>query len=107
MLNNELVDLVIALLDNLHVRSRKMFGGVGLFSEKIMFALIYEGILYFRSTEEIAHNYSENSFQFQHPSRSSKMPYWSVHTQLIENKSKFVSWAFNAFKLAKSLKQNI
>jgi TfoX/Sxy family transcriptional regulator of competence genes len=51
-----------------------MFGGIGIFSEKIMFSLIYDGILYFRSTEEIASGYSSESEQYQHPSRRARSP---------------------------------
>jgi TfoX/Sxy family transcriptional regulator of competence genes len=82
-----------------------MFGGVGIFSEKIMCSLIYDGVLFFRSIEETASCYSSDSVQFQHPSRSSKMPYWSVSDHVINNKSKFLDWADNAFHLAKSLKR--
>ncbi|MFC1804042.1 TfoX/Sxy family protein [Thermoproteota archaeon] len=105
MSDDELFKRVKTLLDGLNVQSRKMFGGIGIFSEKIMFSLIYDGVLYFRSTEEIASGYSADSVQFQHPSRSSKMPYWSASDQDINNKSKFIDWADNSFYLAKSLKR--
>jgi TfoX/Sxy family transcriptional regulator of competence genes len=82
-----------------------MFGGIGIFSEKIMFSMIHNGILYFRSTEDIAALYAQDSVQFQHPSRSSKMPYWSVTDEVFNDKSKFSDWADNAFQLAKSLKR--
>lgn len=105
MLDDELFNGIKTLLDGLNIQSRKMFGGIGIFSDKIMFSLIYDGVFYFRSSKEIAHGYSSHSTQFQHPSRSSKMPYWSVSNQIINNKSKFTDWANNAFHLAKSLKR--
>ena len=52
---------LLSKLDTLETTSRKMFGGVGIFSEKIMFSLIYDSVLYFRSTEEIASSYSKDS----------------------------------------------
>ena len=58
MSNDELFERVKSILDSLNVQSRKMFGGIGIFSEKIMFSMIYDGVLYFRSTEEIASGYS-------------------------------------------------
>jgi len=103
--DDELFSRIRTLLDGLNIESRKMFGGMGIFSEKTMFSLIYDGILYFRSTEDIATSYSLDSIQFQHPSRSSKMPYWSVPDQVIRDNSKFSDWAYNAFQLAKSLKR--
>ncbi len=105
MSDDKLLTRVKTLLEGLDVQSRKMFGGVGIYSEKIMFSLIYDGVLYFRSTEEIASGYSADSVQFQHPSRSTKMPYWSVPDQVINDNPKFTDWANNAFHLAKSLKR--
>jgi TfoX/Sxy family transcriptional regulator of competence genes len=105
MHDDEIVSLLKSALRHLEIQSRNMFGGIGIFSEKIMFALIYNDILYFRSTREIAPSYSFDSIQFQHPSRSSKMPYWSVPDQVINDKPRFSDWADNAFQLAKSLKR--
>jgi DNA transformation protein len=105
MSDDELFTRVKTLLDGLDVQGRKMFGGIGIFSERIMFSLIYDRALYFRSTEEIASYYSTDSIQFQHPSKSSKMPYWSVTDQVINDKSKFTDWAYDAFHLAKSLRR--
>lgn len=74
MLDEGLLNLVKLQLDELKIHSRKMFGGIGIFSEKTIFSLIYDEKLYFRSTEKVATRYSSESIQFQHPSRNSKMP---------------------------------
>jgi TfoX/Sxy family transcriptional regulator of competence genes len=58
MSDDELYATVESILDSLEIKSRKMFGGIGIFSEKIMFSLIYDGVLYFRSTDEIASGYA-------------------------------------------------
>jgi DNA transformation protein len=82
-----------------------MFGGIGIFSDKVMFVMIYQQQLYFRSTEKVAHEYSNESVQFQYPPRKSTMPYWSVPDQIMKDETNLVSWAQNAFQLAKSLKR--
>ena len=105
MSDDELLSILQSKLDKLEITSKKMFGGIGIFSEKIMFSLIYDGVLYFRSTEDIASKYSGESVQFQHPSRDSKMPYWSVPNPVLNDKAKISDWAMNAFNLAKSLKR--
>ena len=105
MSDEELLSKLESNLDTIEFTSRKMFGGVGIFSEKIMFSLIYDGVVYFRSNEEIASKYSKDSYQFQHPSRDSKMPYWSVPNPVLNDKAKITDWALNAFYLAKSLKK--
>ena len=105
MHDDEIISLLKSSLRDLEIQSRKMFGGIGIFSEKIMFALIYDDILYFRSTREIASSYSNDSTQFQHPSRTSKMPYWSVPQEIINDKSKLSDWGKNSFEHAKKIKQ--
>jgi DNA transformation protein len=105
MSDEELLKKLELKLDILEINSRKMFGGIGIFSEKIMFSLIYNGVLYFRSTQELASKYSRDSCQFEHPSRDSKMPYWSVPEQILNDKAKLSDWAYNAFSLARSLKK--
>jgi DNA transformation protein len=105
MSDDELLSLFESKLDILDINSKKMFGGIGIFSEKIMFSLIYDGVLYFRSTKDIACKYSNDSFQFQHPSRDSKMPYWSVPKQILDDEQILSDWAFDAFSLAKTLKK--
>ena len=105
MSDDELVSKIRTALPSSNVESRKMFGGIGIFSEKIMFSLIYDGIMYFRSTEDIASSYSFESIQFQHPSRSSNMPYWSVPDEIINDFTRLSNWAENAFQHAKSLKK--
>ena len=105
MSDDELLARVEGALEGLHVRGRKMFRGIGIFSEDVMFSLIYDGVLYLRSTQEVASSYSAESVQFQHPSRSSKMHYWSVPKSVIDDGSRFVEWAAKAFQLAKSIKK--
>ena len=105
MSNEDLLSRLESNLDTIEFTVRKMFGGIGIFSQKIMFSLIYDGVLYFRSTEDIASTYSKDSIQFQHPSRDSKMPYWSVPQPILNNKVLITDWAKNAFNLAKSLKK--
>jgi DNA transformation protein len=105
MLDDKLLSRLESNLDMIEFTSRKMFGGIGIFSKKNMFSLIYDGVLYFRSNEDIASNYSTDSVQFQHPSRDSKMPYWSVPEQVLNDKAKLSDWATKAFTLAKSLEK--
>ena len=105
MSDDELLSRLKSKLDTIDITIRKMFGGIGIFSEKIMFSLIYGGVLYFRSNKELAAKYSEESFQFQHPSRDSKMPYWSVPEHVLSDKKRLSDWINDAYSLAKSLKK--
>lgn len=72
------------------VRSKKMFGGLGIFSDTTMFALVYDGVAYLKSTEELAGRYVDDGFQFVPPfGRRAAMPYWNVPEGL------FGSWVLH------------
>ena len=69
MSDDELLSRLKSKLDTIDITIRKMFGGIGIFSEKIMFSLIYGGVLYFRSNKELAAKYHRNSPRRHHPTR--------------------------------------
>jgi TfoX/Sxy family transcriptional regulator of competence genes len=72
------------------VAPRKMFRGIGGVSESVMFALIYDGIVYLKSPIEVAEVYSADSSQFEPPfRRTMKMPYWSVPEKILRNQNLF------------------
>jgi TfoX/Sxy family transcriptional regulator of competence genes len=83
-----------------------MFGGIGVFSLDVMFALIYDEMVYLKSTQEIAKTYSEDSEQFQPPFRKTmKMPYWSVPEKILMDREQFARWAYKSLKNAKMTKK--
>jgi DNA transformation protein len=83
-----------------------MFGGIGVFSDGVMFAIIYDGKLYLKSTPAIAKTYSEDSRPFQPPfHRNITMPYWSVPTNLLQNPQQFSDWAQQALSYARAPKK--
>lgn len=83
-----------------------MFGGIGVFSDRVMFALIYDGVLYFKSTLELAKTYTEDTIQFEPPFRRTiKMPYWSVHENILEDNKLLTEWAGKALEYAKITKK--
>jgi DNA transformation protein len=106
MSNIELVKELRSRITAFSVTSRKMFGGIGVFSDKVMFALVYDGVLYFKSTPEMAKTYTENTIQFEPPFRRPiKMPYWSVPENILEDKKLLIEWAGNALEHAKVTKK--
>ena len=83
-----------------------MFGGLGVFSDEVMFALMYDGILYLKSTAEIANIYTTESTPFQPPFRSNTtMPYWSVPINILQDRRRLVEWAQQALDYAKETKK--
>ena len=82
------------------VHYKKMFGGIGVFNNKVMFALIYDGEVYLKSNKELVKKFVEKSYQFQPPfGRRAKMPYWNV-TEEFMNNSNFPKYASMALQYA-------
>lgn len=88
----------------LSARSKKMFGGIGVFSDDVMFALIHGGVIYMKSTGEMAAEYVDGGYQFEPPFRMGmKMPYWNVPEDI--KKDKLNEWASKALEYAKDTKK--
>lgn len=104
--NSELLTYITRNITEFSMTSRKMFGGIGVFSGGVMFALTYDGILYLKSTAEIAKIYAKESTPFQPPFRPSmKMPYWSVPANILRDRHRLVEWAQQALDYAKTTKK--
>jgi DNA transformation protein len=106
MSKSELLNQIEKNITEFPITSRKMFGGIGVFSEDVMFALIYDKIVYLKSTLEIAKTYSGDSTQFEPPfRRPMKMPYWSVPKEMVKDQNQFAEWANKSLKYAKMTKK--
>jgi DNA transformation protein and related proteins len=99
------VDYVLDLLSPFgNVRSRKMFGGYGIYKDNIFFALIVNDALYFKISENDRSIYE--SFGSQPLSFTKKngqvitMSYWQVPVDILEDQNKFTPLAQRAFSAA-------
>jgi DNA transformation protein len=93
---------LFAPLDN--VVFRRMFGGLGIFRDGVMFALVDDGVLYMKADEVTASAYAaEGSGQFIFAGmrgRAVPMPYWRVPDRLLDEPQEFAAWALRAFAVA-------
>ena len=104
--NTELLARILQNIPDISTTSRKMFGGIGVFSGGMMFALMYDGIFYLKSTAEIANLYTTESAPFHPPFRpNTKMPYWSVPADVLQDRCRLVEWAQQALDYANATKK--
>ena len=83
---NYIVDKLSGVCD---VSSRAMFGGYGIFNESLMFALISDGVLYFKVDDSNREIYEKaGSSKFQHG-----ISYWEVPTEVFEDTARLYEWA--------------
>lgn len=101
---NEFLNYILELLDSLEgITVKSMFGGVGIFREGLMFAIVSSDNLYFKADEF-------NKFEFEHlnlkPFEYTKngkkiyLSYYHAPEEVFDNSHDMVRWAELAFEAA-------
>ncbi|HMS53805.1 MAG TPA: TfoX/Sxy family protein [Fimbriimonadaceae bacterium] len=87
------------------ITSKAMFGGVGIYSEGLFFALIAEDKLYFKVSDLNRGDYEEAGmgpfFPFDSPT---PMHYWEVPQSVLDNLEELRVWVDKALAVAASAK---
>ena len=101
---NEFADYVVELMSEwAAVSARRMFGGHGLYREGMMFALIIEEELFFKSDAiNVAQFKSEEShpFTYQSKTRTVQVSYWSAPPPCLESPVVMSEWCQLGFAAA-------
>jgi DNA transformation protein len=101
---NEFVDYVLeTMLHWASVNSRKMFGGYGLYREYLMFALIADDTLYFKTDDNNVGQFEQAGclpFAYQSKTRVVKMSYWSAPAECLESPDEMRDWCNLAYAAA-------
>ncbi len=101
---NEFVDYVVELMtDWAAVSARKMFGGYGLYREGLMFALIVEDELFFKTDANNVAQFERadsHPFVYQSQTRTVKMSYWSAPAVSLDSPAGMVEWCQSAYGAA-------
>lgn len=98
------VEFAIEQLDRLGgVRARSMFGGHGLYSGEMFFAVIDEGRLYFKVSGATRPHYEERGMGPFTPAPTMVMKgYYEVPLDVLEDATELVRWAREACGVAKA-----
>jgi DNA transformation protein len=89
------------------VSIRKMFGGMGVFREGIMFALVADGVLYLKADEGTTADFQAEGcgpFVYDGKNKPHVMPYWRLPERLYDEPDEFRDWALAAFAVAERSK---
>lgn len=87
------------------VHPRRMFGGVGLFRDKRMFALIFDGVLYLKCNDETAPAFEAvqaTPFRYQRQGRTVALSYRQAPAEAIDDDQALREWADHAWRAALS-----
>ena len=88
------------------VRLRRMFGGTGIYSDGVMFALEAYGELYLKADPELAETYRAlggEPFVYNGKSKPVTMSYWRLPADIVEDRDAFADIARRAASAAHRL----
>ena len=101
---DEFLSYVLELMSHwAEVSSRKMFGGYGLYREGLMFALIADEALYFKTDATNVVQFERAGslpFVYQSAARSVQMSYWSAPAESLESPAEMRDWCQLAYAAA-------
>ena len=98
----ELLEELFAPLGGVTIK--RMFGGLGVFKETLMFALVSDDVLYLKADEATAPRFEGEGYgRWTYPGhkRAVAMPYWQLPERLLDEPDEFVEWARAAFEVAR------
>lgn len=88
------------------IRTKAMFGGVGIYSDELFFALIAEDKLYFKVSELNQADFEKAGmgpfFPYDSPT---PMGYWELPPGVLDDKKELQVWAEKALAVAESKKK--
>jgi DNA transformation protein len=90
------------------VLSKRMFGGHRLFLEGLMFALVSDSILYFKTNTETAIDFQGrglDSFSYEKKGKRCQLSYYQAPEECLESADDMMAWAQNAFNVARQANQ--
>ncbi|MEZ5900456.1 MAG: TfoX/Sxy family protein [Hyphomicrobiaceae bacterium] len=104
-------DSVIELLDEVCAplgafKARRMFGGHGLYLDGVFFAILDDGVLYFKTSEDTRERFeAEGMSAFTYESKSGThalVSYWRVPERLFDEADELADWVSQAVKAART-----
>ena len=104
-ISKQFVEYVLEQLQGLErLTSRRMFSGVGLYSDGLFFGLLYHERLYFKTDDTTRPAYEargSEGFSPPHPHvQRMKMKYYTVPADVLEDAEELVKWARQAKAVA-------
>ncbi|HJS33182.1 MAG TPA: TfoX/Sxy family protein, partial [Alphaproteobacteria bacterium] len=97
-LDSGFVEHIIDLMHDLGgVSARRMFGGYGLYRRGVMFALVFDDVLYLKVDQINRPDFiaaGMEPFTYEHTSgKPVEMPYWQAPADLFDDAAAMVEWA--------------
>ena len=89
------------------VRFRRMFSGLGIYRDGVMFALVANDVLYFKVDDTTRGAFEDEGcapFRYEARGKSVTMSYWRLPERLFDEPEEFRDWAMAAVGVAERAK---
>ena len=87
------------------VRTRRMFGGAGLYLQDVFFGLIADDVLYLKVDDSNRNDYLSRDMGPFRPFGSYEMSYYEVPVDVLEDPDDLAQWAKKSMTIAASTKR--
>lgn len=109
MVSKDFMEYVIKdlLRDIDGVSTRRMFSGVGIYKNGIIFAIVINDTLFFKTDATNQHlykKYNSKPFSFMQKNKMIELSYWEVPADVIENKILLQQWLEQSYLINKTKK---
>jgi DNA transformation protein len=96
--SDSFVEFVIDQLRDLgDVRSRAMFGGYGLYCGDILFGIVYDDRVYFKTDADTFGEYARRGMHSFHPREGQTLRnYYEVPVDVLDDREEVTAWALEA-----------
>lgn len=102
--SKEFADWVVELLEPLgRVQARRMFGGYGLFLDGLMFAIVIDDVVWFKTDEEnrdLFAKLGEPPFTYLRAGKPARLNFFRAPDDALESSHALLPWAQSAFGAA-------
>ena len=100
--NEDYLKFIIEQLSEFgQVEIKKMFGGIGLFHQGLMFGKIGGDTFRLKVDEHNQKDFENKGMKpFYSKNKKKGMPYWEVPAEVLENKDELKKWAVKSFEAA-------
>jgi DNA transformation protein len=100
----EFVNYLVDLMQSIGpVTAKSMFGGYGLFLNGLMFGLVADSALYFKTGKELENELKlrgSEAFTYNKKGKPIKMSYYQAPEEALENQDDMKVWASKAYNAA-------
>ena len=92
------------------VREKSMFGGFGLYMDDLMFALVADDVLYFKTSDNNRDDYIERNlkpFCYERAGKKITMSYFEAPAEVFDDEEMMSLWANRAITSASGLRKKL